>query len=806
MIGQSIGHYRITAKLGAGGMGEVYLAEDTTLDRKVALKILPAAVANDPVRRQRFVKEAKAASALNHPHVCVIYEVGETQDKNLFLAMEFVEGQALDRLARQGSVPIGQALDIGIQMADALDAAHAKGIVHRDIKPANVILSERGVKVLDFGLAKRVGPEEAGVTGDIGQTQTGHIIGTPTHMSPEQALGRPVDHRTDVFSLGVVLYELVTGRRPFSGGSIGETVHHVINSQPEAIARFNYEATPELERIIRKCLQKDVQNRYQSARELLIDLRNLKSDLGGGRQATAAFSQDELAGEDVSGSDIYIACARIDDQPLAPGKEGWVSQFQRNLKVRLEQLSGESVKIANHPMPPGPAPENETLFQQIPGVRTMISVLSPPFVKSEGCRREVEDFWQTAEQSGEFRVEDKPRLFKVVKAPLEAQELPPHLQQVLQQLMAFEFFERDAETGRFREFDESFGEAARQRYHEKVYDLAFEIAQVLKHYRNRSAGKTAPGQVARRIYLAETTSDVQPERDRLRRELLEQGCTVLPDRPLPHIAAQLEVAVRAYLEQCDLAIHLVGERYGLVPEDSDRSVVAQQNYLAAQQSAATGLERLIWTPRHVKARDERQAAFLRELTEDPSAHRGAEIIQDTIENLKEVLQDRWRRQEEAAKAAAAPAAPVVAATGIPRVYVICDRQDETAVEAVEDYFFEQGIEVSLPEFEQDEATVSRIHWQNLEDCDAALIYFGAGGKAWVDIKVRDLLKAVGYRKGRSIDLQAVYVAPPFDRRKERFKSLSAETIRQEGEDFDPSVLGAFVAKLKKLKASETTVH
>src|SRR6266478_2741712 len=171
MIDQSIGHYRITAKLGAGGMGEVYLAEDMALDRKVALKILPTEVADDPVRRLRFVKEAKAASALNHPHVCVIYEVGETPDRHLFLAMEFVEGQTLDALVRQGPLQISQVVNIGIQTADALDAAHAKGIVHRDIKPANIILSERGVKVLDFGLAKRLGQEEVGRTSDLGQTR-----------------------------------------------------------------------------------------------------------------------------------------------------------------------------------------------------------------------------------------------------------------------------------------------------------------------------------------------------------------------------------------------------------------------------------------------------------------------------------------------------------------------------------------------------------------------------------------------------------------------------------------------------------
>ena len=256
MIDQTVGHYRITAKLGAGGMGEVYLAEDTSLDRKVALKILPLEVADDAARRQRFVKEAKAASALNHPHVCVIYEVGETPERHLFIAMEFVEGQALDTLVRQGALPIGQVVDIGIQTADALDAAHTKGIVHRDIKPANIILNERGVKVLDFGLAKRVGHDDVEQTRDLSQTRSGQIIGTPTHMSPEQALGKTVDYRTDLFSLGVVLYELVTGRKPFTGANIGETIHNVVNAQPKAIARFNYEVTPELERIIRKCLQK----------------------------------------------------------------------------------------------------------------------------------------------------------------------------------------------------------------------------------------------------------------------------------------------------------------------------------------------------------------------------------------------------------------------------------------------------------------------------------------------------------------------------------------------------------------------
>src|SRR5437764_952072 len=259
MIGKTVGHYRITAKLGAGGMGEVFLAEDTRLERKAAIKFLPVEVASDPQRRQRFLTEAKAASALNHPHVCVVYDVGETQDGLLFIAMEFVEGQSLDALVKQGSQEISKVVEIAIQVADALDAAHGRGIVHRDIKPANINLNQRGqVKVLDFGLAKRMpaGTQTNDTTQDLQQTQQGQLLGTPSYMSPEQALGKDLDHRTDLFSLGVVLYELMTGQRPFAGASFTEIVNNIVHSQPAAIARFNYNVPPELERITLKCLQK----------------------------------------------------------------------------------------------------------------------------------------------------------------------------------------------------------------------------------------------------------------------------------------------------------------------------------------------------------------------------------------------------------------------------------------------------------------------------------------------------------------------------------------------------------------------
>ncbi|MBI2926292.1 MAG: serine/threonine protein kinase [Verrucomicrobia bacterium] len=218
-------------QLGAGGMGEVFLAEDLRLDRKVALKLLPTEVARDPVRRQRFMTEAKAASALNHPNVCVIHEVDETEDGRLFITMEFLEGATLDVRMRQGIPPVEEIVGIGAQVADALEAAHAKGVIHRDIKPSNICLNQRGqVKVLDFGLAKRLVQPE-GVDLEVStrlQTQSGQVLGTPHYMSPEQALGKEVDARSDIFSLGIVLYELFTGKSPFAGSSLADTLdrHH----------------------------------------------------------------------------------------------------------------------------------------------------------------------------------------------------------------------------------------------------------------------------------------------------------------------------------------------------------------------------------------------------------------------------------------------------------------------------------------------------------------------------------------------------------------------------------------------------
>lgn len=281
MEGRQISHYKILHKIGAGGMGEVYLAQDTVLERNVALKILPSDVVANEDRMRRFVQEAKTASSLKHSNIVPIYEIGDS-DGTRFIAMEYIEGETLEAKLKGQSLDTAQILDYGTQMADALDEAHSKGIIHRDIKSSNIMITSRGqVKILDFGLAKVTTlPETPGVSELNTKTGTepGIVLGTVQYMSPEQALGKSTDARSDIFSLGIVLYQMTTGTLPFSGQTPSETMNRIINAAPEAIARFNYNVPPDLERIIRRCLEKDPDRRYQSARDLLIDLKNLKRD------------------------------------------------------------------------------------------------------------------------------------------------------------------------------------------------------------------------------------------------------------------------------------------------------------------------------------------------------------------------------------------------------------------------------------------------------------------------------------------------------------------------------------------------
>jgi serine/threonine protein kinase/Flp pilus assembly protein TadD len=283
MLGRQLAHYKATALLGEGGMGAVYLALDTKLGRKVALKLLPSYFITDPERQRRFEQEACAASMLNHPNILTIYEIGEI-DGTRFIATELIEGVTLRARMKAAEIAIGEVLDIVEQIASALAAAHDAGIIHRDIKPENVMIRRDAlVKVLDFGLAKLKGREDIGpestMHAQTGKTSAGLVMGTVPYMSPEQVLGCDVDHRSDFFSLGVLLYEMATGRSPFAANSTVESVDRILHAQPEATASLNAKVPPELDRVVRRCLEKDRERRYGSAEELLADLKKLKRQI-----------------------------------------------------------------------------------------------------------------------------------------------------------------------------------------------------------------------------------------------------------------------------------------------------------------------------------------------------------------------------------------------------------------------------------------------------------------------------------------------------------------------------------------------
>ncbi|MEB3357600.1 MAG: hypothetical protein VKK04_12805 [Synechococcales bacterium] len=509
----------------------------------------------------------------------------------------------------------------------------------------------------------------------------------------------------------------------------------------------------------------------------------------------ADYPNSMMAFED----DIFISYTHIDNQPLTEGQKGWISHFHHCLKLRLAQLRGKEAKIwldtrrisGNDYIEP-------SIVQRLPKVALLVSIFTPRYLQSEWCMRELREFCQAAQRMGGLRIGEKSRLFKVIKTPIEREQHPPETQD----LLGYEFFQMDA-SGRPVEFDPIFGEEAEKRFLMRLYDVAYDAHRLLDTL-SRPESQVAPdavdgGAIAPPasdrppIYLAETTSDLRDARDNIRRELQQRGYLVLPDEALPH-SPDFSEAVITHLCRCRLSIHLVGRRYGIVPEGAEQSVVELQHTLATAHQRQNGdFDRLVWMPVGLEAEEARQQDFIQALQDQ------AELLQTGLEDFKTLIQDTLHSSRSGGNALQAEAHP-------PQVYLICDQRDQDDYEAtlqpIEDYLWDQGYEVIPSVFDGDEAEIRRYHEGSLVDCDAVLIYYGAGSELWVQTKLKELRKASGLGRSHPFWAKAVYVSGESTPAKQRFRTREAEVINQFG-DFSPSDLAPFVTQVNQAAAGRS---
>lgn len=488
--------------------------------------------------------------------------------------------------------------------------------------------------------------------------------------------------------------------------------------------------------------------------------------------------------------DAFISYAHLDNVELIEGHRGWVSNLHRALEIRVAQLLGKEPRIWRDPKLQGNDYFEDALIERLRRVASLVAVISPRYIKSEWTRKELGEFWKAAKQQGSVGLQDKTRIFKVLKTPVPLEAHPPELMP----LLGYEFFKVDPETGRVRELDEIFGPEAQREFWLKLDDLAHDICCVLEML-ERPDKTSAPAAMLNdeAVFLAETTSDLREQRDAIRRDLQQHGYTVLPDRALPSIASELKAAVREDLSRCQMSVHLFGKNYSLVPEGEVESFLEIQNELAIERAEKGGFFRFLWVPAGLQVADDRQRKVLERIRTDPRVLEGADLLETYLEDLRTTIHNRLQRHADKRVPAVVGSAPSTGAHA--RIYLIYDQRDEETSSAWADFLFEQGFEVLRPVFEGDTAEIRDYHDENLRTCDAALILYGSANECWLRRKLRELQKSFGYGRTKPAPLVGISLVPPRTLDKEHFRTHEAMVIPQL-EGFSPDPLRPFVSGLQ----------
>ncbi|HEY6138007.1 MAG TPA: hypothetical protein VI670_09620 [Thermoanaerobaculia bacterium] len=483
--------------------------------------------------------------------------------------------------------------------------------------------------------------------------------------------------------------------------------------------------------------------------------------------------------------DAFISYAHLDNVALVEGRKGWIAGLHRALEVRVAQLLGKSADIWRDPKLAGNDLFSDTISDRLRRVAGLISILTPRYVRSEWTRKELSEFCRVAAQQGGIRIHDKARLFKVIKTPVPLDAHPPELQG----LLGYEFFKVDPETGKVLELDEIFGPEAQRDFWLKLDDLAHDICCLLETIGSDEESMTAPMEERGAVYLAQTTPDLVDERDSIKRDLQQHGYMVLPDDPLPLVASEVKAAVRNDLSRCRLSIHLIGRSYGVVPEGGEESLIEIQNELAIERGARGDFSRLVWISPALRIDDERQRTLREGLRTDPRLHKNADLLETGLEDLRTVYQERLR----------GPAGTVAAtdrSDKLVRLYLIYDGRDAADAAPWAEYLFEQGFEVTEPILEGDEGEIREYHQENLADCDAALILYGAGSECWLRRQLRELQKSAGYGRTKPAPLVGISLLPPRTTVKEQFRTHEAMVIPQ-FDGFSADALRPFTTRLRR---------